>query len=52
MPAEHRTPTGWRQGYYCMRCGQSVNMVASGHGPGKCEPNPAYVAQLNELNKR
>ena len=51
MPAEHRTPNGWAQGYFCSYCGKSVNMVGSGHGPGKCEPNPEYVKQLKELNK-
>jgi hypothetical protein len=52
MPAEHRTPTGWAQGYFCMTCGQSTNMVASGHGDGKCKPNPEYVKQLVELNRK
>jgi hypothetical protein len=47
---EYRTPTGLCQGYYCQRCGKSTNMYASGHGEGKCEPNPEYVALLNKLN--
>jgi len=52
MPAEHMTPRGLAQGYFCYTCGKGCNMVGSGHGPGKCEPNPTYVAELRELNKR
>lgn len=39
------------QGYYCPTCGKTCNMYATGHGTGKCTPNPALVARLNELNK-
>lgn len=57
MPAEHyrRTPDGTiglYQGYYCMVCGgKGVNMFGTGHGVGVCEPNPALVRELIELNK-
>ncbi len=52
MPAEHYTPDGkLRQGYFCAYCGEPCNMVGSGHGPGKCEPNPEYVKKLREANK-
>lgn len=51
MPAEHMTPRGLAQGYFCYRCGGTINMVGSGHGEGKCEPNPEYVKKLMELNK-
>ena len=50
MPAEHWTPTGLAQGYYCMRCGKSANMYGTGHGDGLCQPDPEYVKRLNELN--
>jgi hypothetical protein len=51
MSAEHMRPEGLSQGYYCMRCGDGgVNMYATGHGPGKCEPNPELVAVLRKLN--
>lgn len=51
MPAEYNTPKGLAQGYFCYNCGQSCNMYGTGHGPGKCEPNPEYVKVLKELNK-
>lgn len=51
MPAEYMTPKGLAQGYFCYRCGQTTNMVGSGHGEGKCESNPDYVKKLIELNK-
>lgn len=57
MPAEHVRrkedgTLGLYQGYYCARCGQGgVNMVAAGHGPGKCEPNLELVRELENLNK-
>lgn len=49
--SEHMRPEGLSQGYFCFRCGDVTNMVASGHGEGKCEPNPELVRQLVELNK-
>ncbi|HEX3525135.1 MAG TPA: hypothetical protein VHT52_23980 [Stellaceae bacterium] len=53
MSAEHHRPDGsLMQGYFCSRCGEGgVNMLASGHGPGKCEPNPTLVARLREINE-
>ena len=52
MPAEHYGPNGeLRQGYFCYRCGKSCNMVGTGHGEGKCEPNPELVNQLIKANK-
>jgi hypothetical protein len=55
MPAEHYRPypdgPGLAWGYYCMRCGGVCNMYATGHGEGKCEPNPELVADWKELNK-
>jgi hypothetical protein len=39
------------EGYFCSRCGAGgVNMMASGHGEGKCEPNPDLVAELRRAN--
>lgn len=57
MPAEHlrrdeNGKVGLYQGYYCLRCGgNGVNMYGSGHGEGKCEPQPKLVKELVELNK-
>lgn len=51
MPAEHNSPEGLRQGYFCYRCGLTCNMMATGHGEGKCEPNPERVKVLLELNR-
>ena len=51
MPAEHIRPNGLAQGYFCYTCGQSCNMVGTGHGEGKCVPNPYLVKVLIELNK-
>lgn len=51
MSAEHMRPEGLSHGYFCFTCGGGCNMYATGHGPGKCEPNPELVAQLSELNK-
>lgn len=49
---EHRTPNGgMQQGYFCGVCGKPTNMYGTGHGHGKCEPNPLYVQKLMELNK-
>lgn len=52
MPEEHRRPNGdLAQGYYCARCGApGVNMLATGHGPGKCEANPGLVEELRKIN--
>jgi len=50
MP-EHMRPEGLSQGYFCMRCGNTCNMYATGHGTDKCEPNPELVNTLRELNK-
>jgi hypothetical protein len=56
MPAEHLRykedgTVGLYQGYFCMHCGAGgVSMVASGHGPGKCEPNQELVQELEKLN--
>lgn len=53
MPAEYNLPNGGlAQGYFCYNCGKSCNMVGTGHGPGKCEPNPEYVKALIEANKK
>jgi hypothetical protein len=54
MPAEHYRPDGsLAQGYYCSTCGASgVNMYATGHGEGKCVPNPELVKKLVEANKK
>lgn len=51
MPAEHMRPEGLAQGYFCMRCGMSCNMYATGHGPGQCDQNHELVKTLMELNK-
>ncbi len=52
MRAEYKNPNGtWSQGYYCMTCGQTVNMLATGHGKDKCVPNPKLVAELIKANK-
>jgi len=50
---EHRRPDGaLAQGYFCARCGAAgVNMLASGHGEGKCEADPELVEELMEANK-
>lgn len=52
MIAEHYRPDGsLAYGYWCARCGApGVNMLASGHGIGKCEANPDLVDQLREVN--
>ncbi len=50
MPAEHIRPTGLSQGYFCYTCGQVTNMVGTGHGEGKCAPNPELVTELKRLN--
>lgn len=54
MPAEHYRPDGTlAQGYFCPRCGAAgVNMLGSGHGVGKCEPNPVLVERLRQANKQ
>jgi ribosomal protein S27AE len=48
----HRRPNGdLMEGYFCSRCGEGgVNMLASGHGHGLCEPNPTLVAELRAAN--
>lgn len=51
MAAEHMRPNGLSMGYYCMTCGGVCNMYATGHGDGKCEPNPDLVAALRSLNE-
>jgi len=51
MPAEHIRPNGLAQGYFCYTCGQSCNMVGTGHGEGKCVPNPNLVKTLTYLNR-
>lgn len=51
MYPEYRKPNGaLSQGYYCMNCGNTTNMVGTGHGDGKCEANPTLVKQLNRAN--
>lgn len=50
MPAEHMRPTGLSQGYFCTTCGKVCNMLATGHGEGKCVPNHALVRELRVLN--
>lgn len=52
MAEEHIRPDGsLAQGYFCARCGApGVNMYATGHGFGKCEPNPDLVQQLMKAN--
>lgn len=52
MPAEHMRPTGLSQGYFCLTCGMHTNMFGTGHGDGKCEPNPTLVAELIKLNQK
>lgn len=52
MPAEYLNENGGlMQGWFCLRCGKTTNMVGSGHGPGKCEPNPELVEKLRKANK-
>jgi hypothetical protein len=48
----HRRPNGdLMEGYFCSRCGEGgVNMFASGHGEGHCDPNPTLVAELRKAN--
>ena len=48
----HRRPNGdLMEGYFCSRCGEGgVNMLASGHGEGRCDPNPTLVAELRRTN--
>lgn len=52
-PAEHYREDGTlAQGYYCSRCGApGVNMLASGHGHGRCPPNPELIAKLRKMNE-
>lgn len=50
MPAEHMRPNGLSQGYFCLTCGEVCNMVGTGHGEGKCVPNPTLVKTLEILN--
>ncbi len=52
MKAEYRTPDGaLHAGYYCTRCGRGpTNMVGTGHGSGKCDPDPARVEAMREAN--
>jgi len=38
------------QGYYCVRCGETCNMYATGHGEGKCLANFHLVKQLERAN--
>ncbi len=54
MPAEHKRPEGWSQGYFCLTCGVSgLNMLGMHPGGEKtCKPNPELVAKLLELNKK
>lgn len=50
--SEYRKPDGsLSQGYYCMTCGRTTNMYASGHGVGYCVPNPELVKALNKANQ-
>lgn len=52
MPMEHIGLNGKiRHGYFCTRCGEPCNMLATGHGKDKCEHKPEVVAKLQELNK-
>ena len=52
MPAEYRDENGnWRQGYYCSNCGESCNMLATGHHDGKCKSDPEKVKKLHDANK-
>ncbi len=48
----HKRPNGdLMEGYFCARCGEGgVNMLASGHGEGHCDPNPTLVAELRRAN--
>ena len=48
----HKRPNGdLMEGYFCARCGAGgVNMLASGHGEGHCNPNPTLVAELRRVN--
>lgn len=48
---EHIRPNGLAHGYFCYTCGQSCNMVGTGHGEGKCVPNPDLVKTLIYLNR-
>ena len=52
MGMEHYRPNGGlSQGYFCSRCGAAgMNMYGTGHGEGKCEPNPELVKQLQAAN--
>jgi hypothetical protein len=54
MPAEHLRPDGkLYQGYYCTRCGAAgVNMLGTGHGEARCEPDPELVRALLFVNGR
>ncbi len=48
----HKRPNGdLMEGYFCARCGEGgINMLASGHGEGHCNPNPTLVAELRKAN--
>ncbi len=52
MAMEHRRPNGGLSPYYsCARCGETgMNMYGTGHGPGKCKPNPELVKQVQAAN--
>ncbi len=46
-----------RQGYFCVNCGQTINMVATGHyykiskiHAWTCESNPVLVGRLRRAN--
>ena len=47
---EHYRPDGLYSGYFCMKCGEKCNMLATGHE--NCKPNPELVKILIELNKK
>lgn len=49
MAMEHLNEHGQlSQGYFCSRCGKGTGMY--GHMKQDCEPNPALVKKLREIN--
>lgn len=51
MPNEYRWIDGTlRQGYCCARCGESMNMMGTGHGEGLCPRRPELIQQIRRAN--
>lgn len=50
MSPKYRNPDGTlSQGYFCLRCGCSCNLFATGHE--RCPPDSAFVLQLVRANR-